>query len=644
MTRTSEVHLLELEQEGRRTRRSPRAGGWRRALGWMGLSTLACSRFFNVDADQCSSPADCQRFGAEYACVSGLCEPESETVGTGGDPGAGAGGDSGDRGGGAAGEAGATTGASGRSEGGSPAGGNAGATGESGAAGEAGQAGASVVPCKSHRECFERHGDEEPFACVAGSCIALKTPECPLVLPVKDTRYNALKSSDAIVLGAFAWAPMAELETASQNFDLAVTELMEATNGIPAAGGKRRQVVMVVCHRTYATQYELLAPARHLIEELRVPGIVSTLTAPNLQYVFDEVGVHYDTFFMNTVPPDQNLLDLADNGLIWHMLSGPREMSVTYRPLLDMAITHQRNRGVIASGEDARVALVTTTDQRALTDIGNAVRDEIFFNGRTSSENSPENFLVVSTDALDPDGSNDPSHAAMEILKLKPHVIVSAASTDMELALMPMLETLWDEETQGQPRPFYLLSPYQYFSGDLLFQIQNENALGYEPPLHRRIAGINWAGAVDRTVYDEYAFQLETNYENVEFPISGENLYDGAYFLLYATAAAGNPSSGKLLADGMSRLVSGPPSFAVGRRDLNLALTTLHTSFANTIELIGSMGAPAFDLGGGRREAGAVYCINSQLGYLPDGLRYDPDSEQLTGTFPCWAFPALPVE
>jgi hypothetical protein len=648
VTRTHRTAQLELGD--RRHAKTSHARRMHRASSLVALSFLACSQLVNVEQDQCASTTDCRRFGAEYVCVAGLCEVASETLGAGGDGAGGDGAGAGDRQGGAAGDAGAVPMGSGGSEGGGEAGshavGNAGNAAEGGtAAGDAGQSGAAgtnTTICESHKQCFDWNGDDEPFACVGGKCVALTTPDCPLVLPVKDTQYNALKSSDAIVLGAFSHvSDSKELNNSSQNYDLALTELMEETNGIPAAGGKRRQIVMVVCHYDYPTQDGLLAPARHLIQDLHVPGIVAGLGADDLQYVFDEVGLEHGTFFMSPRAPDQNLLDHGDDGLMWHMLSGPREMSVTYAPLLDLAITHQRNLGVIAPEEEVRVALVTSTQERALGDIGTAVHDEIRFNGRTSAENSPENFLAVSTTSLETDGSLDLSRVAREILTLNPHVIISAAGLEM-IDIIPIVEALWADETHR--RPFYLLSPHQYARPDFLSELLNHWTPEPDAPLHRRIAGINWAAAADRSVYEVYARELTMNYANVKLPVSGENFYDAAYYLLYATAAAGNPLSGKRIAQGMERLLSGSQSFDVGRRDLNAALTTLYTSSNNTIELIGSMGPPAFNSAGGRSEAGSVYCINSLPEYIPDGLRYDPGSDRLTGTFPCWAFPARSPE
>jgi hypothetical protein len=612
-------------------------------ISFVAASALACSQLVNFERDQCATTADCQRFGAEYACVAGLCETASEAGGAGGEV-------ANEPAGGAAGHAGASSVGHGGSDAGGEAGsrasgtGGAAAEGGAGAAdvGQSGAGGTLVGPCESHKQCFDRHGDDEPFACVAGTCVALTSPDCPLVLPVKDTLYNALKSSDAIVLGAFSSVlPSKELNNASQNYDLALTELMEETNGIPAAGGKRRQIVTVVCHNNYPTREELLAPARHLIHDLRVPGIIAGLRVEDLEYVFEKEGLEHGTFFISPLAPDENLLAHPDEELLWHMLSGPRALSVTYRPLLDLTLTHLRNLGVLAAEEEARVALVTTTDDRPLSDIGAAIREAIHFNGRTSAQNSPDNFIEVSTGSLDAEATDDPSLVAGEILKVKPHVVILAASTELELRVLPLLELLWEEETQGQPLPFYLLSPYQYTNDDFFSEVEDKWML--DAPPHRRMAGVNWAAAADRTVYEEYARELTMNYANVELPVSGENFYDAAYYLLYATAAAGAPLSGKRIAQGMGRLISGSQSYAVGRRDLSAALTTLYTSSSNEIRLIGSMGPPAFDLAGGRSEAGSVYCINL-LEYLPDGLRYDPDSGRLTGTFPCWAFPARAPE
>jgi hypothetical protein len=318
---------------------------------------------------------------------------------------------------------------------------------------------------------------------------------------------------------------------------------------------------------------------------------------------------------------------------------------VSYQPLLDLSITHLRNLGNIDPGEEVRVGLVTATDDRFLNDLGTLIREDIEFNGRSTEENEPDNFAAVATTSVNTDPFFDQEPVATKILELKPHIVISAADREMAESIIPIVEGYWADEAPGEPRPFYLLSPRQYETPSLVTAIVDQFEIAiFQPNVYRRIAGLNWPAAEDRTVYDEYAAQFLMTYPDVEGPVVWENFYDAAYYLIYAAAASSQPLSGRGIAQGMLRLLSGSQSYAVGRADMHAALTTLQSSAFSTFRLVGSAGPPNFDSAGGRTDPGSVWCINGLLEFLPDGMRYEAGSQKLVGTFPCWAFPALPPE
>src|SRR5688500_7714534 len=123
---------------------------WRRfaSATWVtagiGLVATSCSFLFELDANQCSIHADCEKFEGELpVCEAGLCVAAPASGGNGGSSTAG-------------------TGAA-------PA--------------DAGAAGHGVTPdpdCQSNAECYEF--DFRPQACIAGECVLLITEECPLVI------------------------------------------------------------------------------------------------------------------------------------------------------------------------------------------------------------------------------------------------------------------------------------------------------------------------------------------------------------------------------------------------------------------------------------------------------------------------------
>jgi hypothetical protein len=155
------------------------------------------------------------------------------------------------------------------------------------------------------------------------------------------------------------------------------------------------------------------------------------------------------------------------------------------------------------------------------------------------------------------------------------------------------------------------------------------------PSIYERLAGVNAASAEDSSLYDAYTIRYQSAYSQLD--VGYENYYDAAYYLLYATGAAGSLASisGSDIARGMQRLLSGRLEFGVGPDDLPSALSALSTPNA-TITLNGTMGPPTWDPAtGGRTDPGSVWCVDSSGTQRADVLRYDTTNHSLVGTFPC---------
>jgi hypothetical protein len=260
-----------------------------------GAAVLSCSVLYDLSPDQCGATSECVgRFGKGFVCDDGLCQktgPVDEVDG-------------------------------------------------------------GVEGCKSHAQCIEEHGDIEPTACIDGECVLLKSEECPLLLPMRDDGWlHNLTTSDAIILGAYSPIPDSTLVSNFTRYDdLAVTDLSQEVQGLPGPNGKRRQVVMVVCDGETPKGEHLLNSATHLIDELRVPGIVSTLQSADLQYVFEQKAKEANTFIMSALDADDSIINLQDKGLVWTMLAGPDQVSVTFAPLLDRVVEYLRGPGAVLGG------------------------------------------------------------------------------------------------------------------------------------------------------------------------------------------------------------------------------------------------------------------------------------------------------
>ena len=593
--------------------------------------TSGCSLIYNLDPDQCATNGDCvARFGKGQTCELGICKcREASCMGSGG-----------------AGGSGAETAGTG------PVGGMSG--GQMG--GDAGMGGVPFEPeCASHKDCFTLYPEDSadnPRACVEGTCVPLLTPECPAVLPTSDNgHWNLLKSTNAIILGAFAPLSGTSINTFGRNYDLAVTELAATTQGVYAGSTKRRQVVVVLCNMLYDTQDKLLVPSKHLMEDLKVPGVASALLLQDQSYVWENVARDNGVFMMMPVYSDQALIDAQDDGLIWHMLSGANKLSVSYQPLLDETVQHLKALGALGATEDLKVAHVKATDEAFLQDTASFIEKNVQFNGQSISANLDAGLYkpVEITSAYK--APSDPQTKAINaILAFGPHVVIGTTVTEMLQFIIPGVEKGWAAQHPAQKRPFYLLGALDYNDGAMAPLINADATPSGQKPLYQRILGVNWPAAVDQSVYESYQARWKSAYGQREDGY--ENFYDAMYYLLYGVAAARAPLTGQQIAAGLLRVTAtGPkiPRVDVGPGDdMATYVASLSSSTSSAIELVGAGGPPNWDLYGGRNDPASVWCVNTVGAYKRDQLLYEPSTSTLQPsdmTLPnsdldCFPFPA----
>jgi len=611
-----------------------RALNLRNLLGASAAVALAssCSLAYDLSPDQCSTNSDCAKFGAAFTCNAGLCVDRTPSSGgttsTGGKTSAGGkvnvGGAGGDAGG---------------DSGGAPSSGGMESLG-----GMTGQGGTTVAPpeCATHNDCFEEHGDAEPWACIEQKCVELWSEECPLILPTDDLSFDALRSTDAIIIGAFAETAVPD-NPQVENYDLALGQIAAETGGIPASGAPR-QVVAVVCTSIHDTQAELLKPVDHLIDTLKVPAILAAVGTADQQYIFQNRTRDADVFMMVPIETDDTVVNLPDKGLIYHMLSGPDMLSETYQPLVNMTITHLQHQGKLGTGpdyQDVRIGLVTADDDRFLTDLGADFEANVNWNGKTAAENAdaePRTFVSVG-EKSEP-AMQDRTAVADAILGLAPHIVVGAAGNEMTLDIIQGIERKWDDDSarKTQGRPFYILSPFNYNGS-------RSALLGEFPSVRTRLLGLNWPATLQEPAYSAYKSAYQKRYPGRPY-FDYENFYDSVYFLLYGMVGAGPQIRGETIAKGMTRITSaGDMAFDVGIAKVGAGFGYLSADVRRKIDLTGANGKPNWDLGGGRATRASVWCLGSDQGtfpFRPDALRFDNETGTLTGALPadCFTFPA----
>ncbi|MEO6603182.1 MAG: hypothetical protein ABIQ16_25070 [Polyangiaceae bacterium] len=609
---------------------------------WLGVT--GCSLFYDLNATQCRTTPDCAALGPSFAetlCVNQVCVA-SNPVGTGGD---GDGGSSGQT---------QTSGA-----GGKPASSGGGGAAGGGASGDAGAA--PAPECTTNADCISAHVDQ-PYLCKDGSCLALTSSDCPVLLPSGNT-LDMLKTPAPIVVGGFAnmnnqQDPHDSL--AVINWDLAFSEFNAATlGGLPVKGGKARPLLALVCQ---GGATDINSSLRHLTEEVQVPGILSTLSTDKLFNAFNFTqGTDYakaggkPTLFLSTGSADLRLANLPDDGLVWHMLGDPRQLAATTVALLNRIIPAV-NAARTDAGEDVnatplRVTLVYS-DDATMTDLFSVLttpdvkhpETSLAFNGKSAiSQLASGDFREVKIQSAKNYATPVVSNAITDLEQNPPHIVLAMATSEFPKTVMPNLENSWgntvlNPKSVGMARPFYLLSHFIYNTAEL-----QTTAGAFEstaPPLSQRTVGVNYAAAQDthsKQLYDSYEGRLQSSYQG-SLPLAGtENYYDGAYSLLYSLAAAyaaRTSPGGDDVRDGLQDRVfsaeSSAPSVNIGPATVGATAANM-SNLTYKMALWGTMGPPNFDRTSGTRltptSAWCIKKVSSTWAYQADGLLYDPDNE-----------------
>lgn len=488
--------------------------------------------------------------------------------------------------------------------------------------------------CNSNRECIDTEGfGNEPWACINRDCVRLTTAECPTVLPRTNEGWlEALRDDNPVILaGTGVIGDGNFFDEFLKNYDLALTELNTKVGGINQG---TRPLVMLGCQALFDSRDQLDSMMTHLTQTVEVPAFIAAMGADDLQYAFLTYGLPTNTFFMSPLQSDPALASIGDNGLLWHIGPGGDTIARTYAPLLRRTLEHLAISGTV------RVASVVANGDRFMTDMMTTVSAApesygISFNELGVIANlAAENYLEITTEDL--------VNKIPSLVAFKPHVIISAAGGEFFSEVISGVEANWDAGS-GQAKPFYLLSPLNFNDVAGLNQVLSGNA-----GVRTRLAGVNGAAAEDATNYDNYLYRYNRQFGRTD--VGYENLYDAAYYVMYALGAMATTSpltSGEDLPRGMRRLIGTSNPFNVGDQDLPNALAQVASGA--TIQLNGTMGPPNWNDNGTRNLPGSVYCVDGTGNFAPDVLRYrettpdDASSVTLEGDFSCFDFgPATP--
>jgi hypothetical protein len=562
------------------------------------LATSGCSLFFELNADQCQVTKDCTNLGPQFAntlCVNHVCVDKS--TGSGGSSGDGAGGN------GSGGKAGAGAMSGGGSE-------------DAGAAGEGG--GGTPPECTTNGDCISAHLDQ-PYLCVEGSCLPLTTDDCPVLVPSVDT-LDMLRKPSPIIVGAYANMNNANDFHDSQaviNWDLAFTEFHEQTlGGIPKSGGAARPVLALICQSS--TVADIAPSLEHLTQKVRVPAILSTLSADRLfaAFNFTQSSEYTDAggepvLFLSTGSADLRLANLADDGLVWHMLGDPRTLAATTVGLLNRIIPAVQ--AARTDGGPLRVTLVYS-DDTTMNDLASVLTTPddahpetlLMFNGKPAIDQlGSGEFRQVKIQSAKTHATPDVQNAIDDLIDHPPHIVVGMATNEFASVVNAV-----ENHTAGKG-PFYLASHLLYNTSELRVTMDTF------PTLHQRLVGVNYAEAQDaksKSLYDAYLGRLKSSYQGALSVAGTENYYDGAYSLLYSLAAGyalgSKPPTGETLSGQLDQRVfstnKDAESVDIGPAALGNDSVGKLGRLTYKMSLYGTMGPPNFDRSSGPAARGST--------------------------------------
>jgi hypothetical protein len=495
----------------------------------------------------------------------------------------------------------------------------------------------------SGKECAEAQLECSGDACQlcrGASCVALLNDDVEVDGLPGDCRKvvgaEGLKpGAKTFLFGALTWILEGEQIPSpyTLNYEFALKEF--ASRGGVTVQGEDRQPVAVLCHAYAATPEALDRTFDHLVDDLGVPAIVAPLPAADLKRSFERIHARgKDVFFLSPFESDSLLTNVVDDGLLWHMTANTTAVGQAYLPLIARAVKHAGQRP-----DGLRVALVDS-DLASQADMGAVVHAGMHFNGKPASENDSEHYLRLRLDSVRSDPGASVTEEFLKLLDFEPDIIVAAGGNEFLLRVWQPLELTLKALPADEPRPFYVLSPYQAANPGAVVGLVEA-----VPDLRTRAVGVNVAAAEDLRLYDEYLSAFQASYsEYAEYLPGTENFYDSVYFLLYAVSAARNAPrlTGKEVANGMLQLLDGPP-VNVGPNQIPDVKAMLAVA-GGRVALQGTLGPPDFDASTGARQGvGSAWCVDEGPVVHYDALRYDKTSKTLDGELPCFeGFPSEP--
>lgn len=471
----------------------------------------------------------------------------------------------------------------------------------------------------------------EPAVCrrETGKCVALASVDCVVRAEGRD-----LERDDTIWVGAmFAKTGPSNPEYFVYHrhaIDLARRDFAQIMGSVTNA--RARPIAVLECD----DGTDARRAALHLVDDLGVPAVIGFRSGMEAMDLANTLFVPRGVLMISATNTNPMLTALpapagaprlvfrttyntADNvTAIGHFVSGALEPQV-------------RSEGLDGSNGRRAHLRVASLRARAVAgaDIGDALRNNLRFNGKSAVENG-DDYLELSHEMNAPPTAPQFAEITARLLAFEPDVVVYAGARGAIEGVIAPVERRWGKKRESH-RPRWVSVT------ELLDDVLT--IVGDDPDKRRRFFGITPVS--DTPANARFvAHYRESFSEPVSRTAAPNSTYDAFYLVAFASYAipAGEAVTGAHLAEGLGHLV--PPG-----KEIEAGMTGIYDAYAaltsgGRVDFTGATGRFDFDLERGEAAFDqSILCAGrdgqGHLVGVPSGLIYHPATGKLEGELAC---------
>jgi hypothetical protein len=381
------------------------------------------------------------------------------------------------------------------------------------------------------------------------------------------------------------------------------------------------------------------------VDDLKSPVVIIESDPDFVTKEFQNKLLPAGVFTITTGGTTASLDSIPANGLLWQMRGpfAPHAMGIAGALARAEAYTKTvRLTGDAGASTNLKVAAVysdESSDLAVSANFGTVLR----FNGLTADQNKqgisggPPLYQLNQVPAASLHPNPDYSQQIIDIVGFKPHVIIVVTSYFEFVALAKAIDTQWDSQVPGQPRPFYIAGPD--VDPQSIEQLIN-SPIGSEPrpDAAKRFVKVEYTvSPPDPTVHRAYVNRMTATYFQQDRYVEAYNrAYDAIYWAMYGIIGVRQDPllTGPKIGKAVRALQGGREVVQPGTDDLN-TVAPLIAQANVTGDFQGATGPANQDpASGARPTSSSLTCYKQYLtaganvtfSYFRDSLIYSPDA------------------